>query len=77
MVLDTTQELDELYSIYKSLLDKELRSTDQLLAEEDLGTMKELAKEACGYSERASEIAKVIKKMEFNKTDFSKTTRLS
>lgn len=60
MILDTSQEFDELYSIYKSLLDKEIKYMDMLLVEEDLITMKEIAKDIYMYSEQASTVAKAV-----------------
>ena len=60
MVLDTMKELDGLYSIYRSLLDKELQTIDAMLATEEIETKKSLASEARRYSEQASKVARAI-----------------
>jgi hypothetical protein len=64
MIVDTVKELDGLYAIYKSLLEKEFQSIDAMLAAPDLETKKPLAKQARLYSEQASKVAKTIKDIE-------------
>jgi hypothetical protein len=66
MVLNTSQELDELYSIYKALIRKEIQCTDALLETEDLEEKKELASQAMRYSKEASAVARAIKEIEDN-----------
>ena len=66
MIVDTVKELDELYSIYKSLLKKEFQSIDAMLAADELETKKPLARQARLYSEQASRVAKTIMDIEDN-----------
>ncbi len=64
MSLETTQELDELYSTYKSLLGKEIQCTNELLSAKTIEERNECIKKAMRFSKEASSVAKAIKEIE-------------
>ena len=64
MVLDTVRELDELYTIYKSLIGKEVQCTDKIFETDDLEEKKRFARQAMRFSKEASSVARAIKEIE-------------
>ncbi len=64
MGLETTQELDELYSIYKSLLKKEIESTIKVLAAKTIEERNALIEKTIRFSKEASSVARAIKEIE-------------
>ena len=67
IIMETTQELDELYSIYKSLVGKEIDCTNKLLAAKDIEERNAFIDKARRFSMDASAVAKAIK--DIDKTD--------
>jgi hypothetical protein len=64
MELETTQELDELYSVYKSLVKKEIECTDKVLSAKTIEERNKLIEKAARISKEASSVAKAIKEIE-------------
>ncbi len=64
MTVETTHELDELYSVYFSLIRKEVECTNKLLATRDTKERNAFIEKAMEYSREASAIAKAIKEIE-------------
>ena len=64
MIQEITQELDELYSVYKSLIGKEIECTNKLLAATDIEKRNAFIDQAMRYSREASAVAKAIKEIE-------------
>jgi len=64
MTVETTRELDGLYSSYFSLIREEVECTDKLLATRDIKERNAFIEKAMEYSREASAIAKAIKEIE-------------
>jgi hypothetical protein len=64
MSLETTQELDELYSVYKSLVRKEIECTDELLSAKTIEERNAFIEKAMRFSKEASSVARAIKEIE-------------
>ena len=64
ITLETVEELDKLYSVYFSLIDKESECSDLLLAAEDVDQIEAYADETIRFSEQASKVANIIRFIE-------------
>jgi hypothetical protein len=64
MDLEMTQELGELYSVYKSLLKKEIECTNMALAAKTIEQRNAFIEKATRFSKEASSVARVIKEIE-------------
>nr|MDO8085434.1 hypothetical protein [Candidatus Sigynarchaeum springense] len=64
MDLEMTEELGELYSVYKSLLKKEIECTNKVLAAKTIDERNAFIEKATRFSKEASSVARVIKEIE-------------
>lgn len=64
MSLETPQELDELYSVYKSLIRKEIECTDKVLSAKTIEERNAFIEKAMRFSKEASSVARAIKEIE-------------
>jgi hypothetical protein len=64
MSLETTQELDKLYSVYKSLVGKEIECTNKVLSSKTIEERNACIEKAMRFSREASSVARAIKEIE-------------
>ncbi len=64
MDLEMTQELEELYSVYKSLFKKEIECTNKALAAKTIEERNSFIEKATHFSNEAGSIARVIKEID-------------